>query len=365
MLRNLNEIPVRTFRWLKVNDIDIKETPSLSSMKSFNKNILSMVETSSYSIRMNNLPSNFDNIFKNEDYGVSKEILEENLKEFNCGIILNVKEGHTVSTPIVLDYEMDNLNNKLFDNSIIHLEPNSKATVLLNYKSNDSSIGYHNGQIKIYLSRSSELNLIVNQNLNENTYNIHSMLSIIEEDAKIEVNSIELGGSKSIINYTTNLTGNNSKGFINSVYFGDKNRVLDINLKAAHIGKNTESNIDVKGALSEYSKKTFRGTLDFKKGATKSKGSEEEYIMLLSPSVRNNSIPLLLCGEHEVEGQHAASAGKIDENTLFYLMSRGLSEKEAKKLLVEAYFVPVIDSLPVDALKKSILDTIKERLENV
>ena len=90
-----------------------------------------------------------------------------------------------------------------------------------------------------------------------------------------------------------------------------------------HIGEQSESDILVNGALKDTAKKTFKGTIDFKKGASRSKGKEEEYAILLSEKVKNVAIPILLCQEDDVEGVHAASAGKMDEEILFYIMSRG------------------------------------------
>lgn len=110
--------------------------------------------------------------------------------------------------------------------------------------------------------------------------------------------------------------------------------------------------------------KIFKGTLDFKKGASRSKGIEEEYAILLDKTVKADAIPLLLCEEDDVEGQHAASAGQIDSDKLFYLMSRGLDEKEAKKLIVEASFTPIIDKIPMEYLKEEITKEIHRRIVN-
>ncbi|MNV83713.1 FeS cluster assembly protein SufD [compost metagenome] len=126
----------------------------------------------------------------------------------------------------------------------------------------------------------------------------------------------------------------------------------------------TKSDIETRGVLKDTSKKIFRGTLDFKKGATRSNGAEGEHVILLSPSVKSDSIPLLLCGEDDVTGAHAASVGKIDENKLFYLMSRGFNEKEAKKLIIEGSFSDIIDEIPLIELREEILDNIQRRLED-
>lgn len=98
------------------------------------------------------------------------------------------------------------------------------------------------------------------------------------------------------------------------------------------------------------------------KGAAYSVGHESEYTLLFSPRVRNRTAPLILCGEENVEGQHAASIGKIDQNKLFYLMSRGLSESLAKQIVIEAQFTPALEKIPEDALRDSVHEWLRERL---
>jgi len=186
----------------------------------------------------------------------------------------------------------------------------------------------------------------------------------MEDGATINYVLIELGAKNSITNFRTDLDGYKSSANMHNVYIGDKKRNIDINYLINHYGKETKSSIEARGALKDESKKTFRGTIDFKKGAAKSKGKEVEYTVLLSPKVRNRSVPVLLCTEEDVEGQHAASAGKIDDNKLFYLMTRGFSEKEAKKLIVEASMRPIIDMIPGKTAKEEIYEYIRRKLIN-
>ena len=93
-------------------------------------------------------------------------------------------------------------------------------------------------------------------------------------------------------------------------------------------------------------------------------GRESEEVILLSPKVRNRSVPLMLSGEADVDGHHAVTIGKMDENKLFYLMSRGLDGEEAKKLVVEAALAPVLSRLPDAALAEEIRAAIEGRLSH-
>ena len=86
-------------------------------------------------------------------------------------------------------------------------------------------------------------------------------------------------------------------------------------------------------------------------------------MLLFSPNARNRTAPLILCGEEEVEGQHAASVGRLDENKLYYLRSRGLSEAQARRLMVDARFAPAIDKIPLEALQDEVRENVAGRLE--
>ena len=136
----------------------------------------------------------------------------------------------------------------------------------------------------------------------------------------------------------------------------------DLNYIAHLKGEKSAINIDVQGALNGEAKKHFKGTIDFKKGCKKAKGSESEYCMLLSNKAKSIALPILLCTEDDVEGSHAAASGKVDEQALFYVMSRGIARKEAIKLLVKANFSKIISGIKDEKLKEQILDEIDKKL---
>ena len=122
--------------------------------------------------------------------------------------------------------------------------------------------------------------------------------------------------------------------------------------------------MQVRGALLGGAEKTFRGTLDFLEGSKGSVGREDEEVMVLSDHVQNRSVPIMLSHEDDVDGHHAVSIGKMDEEKLFYLMSRGLDLAEAQKLVVEANFQPVLDRIDNEELKAEIDAYLQRRLSN-
>lgn len=115
---------------------------------------------------------------------------------------------------------------------------------------------------------------------------------------------------------------------------------LDFNDVSVHTGRDTLCEMAHRRCADRQRRKILRGTVDFQRGAKRGVGHESEDVLLFSPNARNRTAPLILCGEEEVEGQHAASVGRLDENKLYYLRSRGLSEAQARRLMVDARFAP-------------------------
>jgi len=173
---------------------------------------------------------------------------------------------------------------------------------------------------------------------------------------------IEAGAAHTASELHVTLAGDEARADVWGLYFGDETREIDLNYVIRQEGRRTDANMQVRGALLDHSVKTFRGTLDFIQGARGSVGKEDEEVMLFSPHVRNRSVPLMLSHEGDVDGHHAVSIGRMDEDKLFYLMSRGLDERAAQQLIVEASFEPVLARIEQEELRTEIKDYLERRL---
>lgn len=98
--------------------------------------------------------------------------------------------------------------------------------------------------------------------------------------------------------------------------------------------------------------KLFRGTIDFIAGCAGAKGAESEDMLLIDENVENQTIPLILCGEEDVEGSHGATIGRLDEQMLFYLGSRGFDQEEAKRLVARARIDALCALIPSEEIQK-------------
>lgn len=181
--------------------------------------------------------------------------------------------------------------------------------------------------------------------------------------ARIEFTAVDLNRSDSAVELTIDLNGDDSSADVSSVYLGSGERKIDLNYIIRQLGRRTDAVMNVRGALTDRAEKNFRGTLDFQRGSSGSVGRESEEVVLLSNGVRNRSVPLMLSHEDDVDGHHAVSIGRIDEEKLFYLMSRGLDRAQAERLIVEAAFAPVLERIEDETLRAELEENIRRRLD--
>ena len=122
--------------------------------------------------------------------------------------------------------------------------------------------------------------------------------------------------------------------------------------------------MDAAGVLSDKAQKIFRGTIDFRKGCAGSVGNEKEDVLLLDDTIVNQTIPLILCNEEDVEGNHGASIGKIDEELLFYLESRGISEENVYDMIAKARINAVCNKITDEETKRKVQEDLEGMKEN-
>ena len=355
----LNETPVRTARNFRINNMKLENIEVPEVIPTF-ENVIIIGDTSKI-----NIEQNADNTNTNLVYGLSEELTNQVKHGANKKIKLNINntQNKKEKTEAEIDFKFDDENAVLIDNIEITANENTKSTVIIKYTSNQENESYHNGIIKSKAEKNAELNIILVNLMNTKSNNFLAIENEFEENAKINYTIVDFGGKHSITNYYSNLLGDNCDNQLNTIYLGKENQVFDLNYIGELRGKKSNIDIEVQGALKDTSKKHFKGTIDFKKGCKKATGNENEACMLLSDTAKSIALPMLLCSEEEVEGNHSSSAGKIGEKELFYIMSRGFELKEAMKLMVRARFNKILENIKNEELKDEILKEIDMRLD--
>jgi Fe-S cluster assembly protein SufD len=352
--KNINEITVRTFNWLQVNNVNIefeKDTQKSEYNKNYFENTnLQGVTLSKYDDKTSKITSYC---------GVDEKLLNENLTNFNAGFKFQLDKNTIVPENIHISFNLDEKNQTLLDTNIIDVSENSEVTLYITYYGEQDINGYHQTHTTINIAKNSNVKIIFVQSLSNKTVNIQSILANVSDNSKISFVLAEIGSQSTIVNLSVNLNGDCSESEINAIYLANNDKKVDLNYTTNHFGINTNSVSETKGVLLDNSKKIFKGGIKFNRGAKGSEGSLLEDVLLLSPTAKNSTIPLLLCDEDDVQGAHAASVGRLDEDVLFYLMTRGLDEDDAKKLFLECFFNPVLDLIDDENIKSKIRQNIK------
>ena len=218
----------------------------------------------------------------------------------------------------------------------VEAKPGSQLTLLMTYISTAVAGGTAAVQTKLNVARGAKVKLVQVQLLGRGFDQLNDDGCQLADDAGFELVQLQLGACRVFNGARAELQGESSSFDAAIGYYGRHGQQLDMNFIANHYGKSTTCNMTADGVLRDGARKIYRGTIDFKNGSAGAVGDEKETVLMLTDDVVNQSIPLILCAEEDVQGNHGASIGKLDEELLFYLMSRGFSEHEAIDMMAKA-----------------------------
>ena len=349
----LNQTPIRTARNYGINNIKLENINIPEKVNEFHGLQISG-DSKQFTI-------NFDKKETKLTYG-NGEILQKQINE-KANQNIDIKVSNKLEKELELDFHFSKENQDLIDNILIQIEENAKANIFIKYTAEEDLTYYHNGQIKLLAGKNAKANIFVLNLLNNQANHFLAIENKLEAQADINYCMVDFGGKNSITNYYTNLKGESSSNKVNTIYLGNHDQVIDLNYITQMYGEKTNAEMNLKGAIGDHAKKHFKGTIDFKTGCKKAKGSENEYCTILSENAKSIALPMLLCTEEDVEGEHATASGKIDPKQLFYIMSRGFDLKEAQKLIIRAGFNEILERITKEELKEEILEEMDKKLK--
>ena len=199
---------------------------------------------------------------------------------------------------------------------------------------------------RIVVEAGAKLHLIEMLGVNEGQQHLESVGLEVHQDAAVDVKQYALGGSAIGLGLTANLVGARARLDLNNRYHATHEETLDINHLVRMRGTSTRAQLTESGVLNEAAKKTLRATIDLVRGAKDAQGNEIETVMILGDDVVNKTMPVILCDEDDVAGNHGATIGSVSPEQLDYLAARGLSRQAAEQLFVRALFEDAIINAP-------------------
>ncbi|MBF1268408.1 MAG: SufD family Fe-S cluster assembly protein [Oribacterium parvum] len=340
----INKMPVPTFRWLKMNEAKLEIPGELTTYQPSVEGKLPkrLTEENDFSGSMSTA---LDDYFREERLPVQSFVL---------------KEGE--ESPEYIRMHFRNGENAVEHSAYCFtVEEGARLKLFLAIESLKESKNMAFLQEKFLLKKNAKLDLVIAVKNAKDFAHLQDFSFVLEEKAKLKLTSLLLSGKSHHISYQIDLNGDKSETDLHLDYVLSQKEKADFNLVVNHKGKKTISNIVADGVLREDAVKIFRGTIDLKHGAKGASGTEQENVLLMDDSVVNQTIPVILCDEDDVEGNHGASIGRLDEESLFYMESRGLSLEAAYELIAEARMESAIHGIMDKKVEEYIEAELREK----
>lgn len=323
----INRLPVMTWNHLHMNDSVVKGVQIEKE---------GTLEISGPELKRDDeLVRQFDEISSGAGEDLDKLAASAGIPVRSFAVDKRLLSGDEANAPLKLKFKFAD-GGKSMNRIGLSVRDNEQLDVIMEYKSEGNANGTAAVQTKLRVGIGGKLRLIQLFHMGDDFTFINDIGAECAEDASFELIQIVATGHKTYLGLETVLIGDRSSFKCDLGYSVKGEDMLDINDVVRHVGKHTESEINAGGALSDRARKLFRGTIDFIEGASGSVGSESEDVLLTDETVVNQTIPLILCAEEDVVGNHGASIGKPDEEVLFYLNSRGIGGDEAIEMLKRA-----------------------------
>ncbi len=297
------------------------------------------------------------------DYAESK-VTAVHYTLLNAGLFIDVKDNVVIEEPLQYIVISDK-EQSLFNHVTIQVGKNAKFNFIENYVNNQkedkapfslvSEVVAHEGAKINYSS-------ITNQPGEKRGTILRRGLTY--RDSLINWNVAAMDEADVYHDNTTNILGDGSEANLKIVTLGVKEQKTYFNSEVVNQGLSSKGDILQHGVLLDRSHIVFNGVGFIVKGATGSNAYQSSRMLTLSSEAKADANPMLLIDENDVMAGHGASLGRIDEEQLYYLQSRGLTRKESSRLLVHGFLSPVISELTVDKIKELVTILIDEKINN-
>ncbi|NOY99649.1 MAG: Fe-S cluster assembly protein SufD, partial [Chloroflexi bacterium] len=280
------------------------------------------------------------------------------------GVLLYVPRGIQVEQPLhsVLWGPGGNLAH--ISHILVLIEEGASATYVHEAASPDESApALHAGLVEIKVGPAARLRFVELQSWGRHVWNFSHERAQIERDANLDW-IFGAVGSRLTKNFSDlDLVGQGADGRMSGFYFTDGRQHLDHDTQQNHLAPNTTSDLLFKGALKGKSRSVWQGMIYVAPGAQKTDGYQTNRNLVLSKDARADSIPGLEICADDVRCSHGATVGKIDEEPLFYLLSRGIPKPDAERLIVEGFFDPIMQRIPFEGVRRRFQQAISEKME--
>jgi Fe-S cluster assembly protein SufD len=256
-------------------------------------------------------------------------------------------------------------SQSLFNYTLVVTEQSSSVTILERQDTGDDIEGerYYSGIVEVSAGENSHVQYGSFQDLDQETYNYTLKRGSADDYATVNWIEGNLGSRLTKSSVETNLDGEGSETKTVGAFFGHEDQHFDIAARVWHNTAHTNADLVTRGVLDDEARSVYEGVQDVGRDAWDTNSYQRENTLMLSDESEADASPKLIINNHDTEASHSATVGQIDEEDMFYMTSRGLDDVSARNMLVEGFFVPVLEEVEVEELREDLETRIEQRLD--
>jgi Fe-S cluster assembly protein SufD len=255
-------------------------------------------------------------------------------------------------------------SRSLFNYTLVLAEESASVTILERQSTGDDLEGkrYYSGVVEAIAGENAHIQYGALQNLSEDTYNYQVKRG--HAGTYGQVNWIEgnIGTRLTKTSVETRLLGEGSESKIVGAFFGHEDQHFDLASRVWHEAEHTTADLITRGVLDHEARSVYEGVQDVGSDAWSTNSYQRENTLMLSDESEADASPKLIINNHDTEASHSATVGQVDSEDLLYMVSRGIGEEQATDMLVEGFFVPVLEEVAVDELREDLEELVSARL---
>jgi Fe-S cluster assembly protein SufD len=279
------------------------------------------------------------------------------------GAFVWVPDGVEVDKPIRLFHWLDGAGVASHPATVIVLGRGARATVIEELLSDTADgVSFHNGATEAFVGEDAKLVFASLQDWGRNVFHYSNQRAEVKRNGELQWIQTLLGARMEKTNSYFRMVEPGAQVYVHGFMFGDQRQHFDMHTLQKHLADHCTSDLLIKACLKDRARSVYQGLIQVAEGAQRTDAYQANRNLLLSETARADSIPGLEILANDVRCTHGATIGNVDREQMFYLMTRGLREHEAQRLIVEGFFAPVIDRIPLDSVRDQLREAIQHKI---
>ena len=292
----------------------------------------------------------------------NRKFTELNGAFWNFGLFIHIPANTRLENGVLVRYRLSQSGAMLAPRLVVAAEAGSEAKVVEVFQSADDCPTFCLGARELYVAQAARLQLFALQEWGRNSFHIGEDWSQVDRDAQIDWVTLTLGTKASKMTMGCNVNAPNANAYLSGLFFADKDQHVDQRTLQQHSSPHTYSNLLYKGAVKDSGHSVYQGIIAASEGAIKVDAYQMNNNLVLNTGARADSLPGLNIDADDLKCSHGSTMGNLDADQLFYLRSRGLTEAEARKMLVLAFFEEIIVKIPYEFLQERIREDVNRKI---